>query len=119
MSAEANVISCVNPFWPRDKIWRQRSWSTLARVIAWCLTAPSNYQTNVDYSVARFCGIHYFTASSPATIQCDKITNYPFKISDKSHRDRTNNGSDESFVVILQLWPLLLTWFNFNPSMDK
>ena len=19
----------------------------------------------------------------------------------------------------IQLWPLLLTWFNFNPSMDK
>ena len=22
-------------------------------------------------------------------------------------------------VVIVQLWPLLLTWFNINPSMDK
>ena len=24
-----------------------------------------------------------------------------------------------TFWAILYLWPLLLTWFNFNPSMDK
>ena len=26
--------------------------------------------------------------------------------------DRFNSG-------VAHLWPLLLTWFNFNPSMDK
>ena len=30
----------VNPFWPSDA---NKSDSTLARTIAWCLTAPSNY----------------------------------------------------------------------------
>ena len=34
---------CINSLWPRDAIWRQRSGSTLAQVIAWCLTAPSHY----------------------------------------------------------------------------
>ena len=28
---------------PSDAIWRQRSGSTLAQVMAWCLTAPSHY----------------------------------------------------------------------------
>ena len=26
---------------------------------------------------------------------------------------------DNTSVYLLWLWPLLLTWFNFNPSMDK
>ena len=33
----------VNSLWPSDAIWRQRSGSTLAQVIACCLTAPSHY----------------------------------------------------------------------------
>ena len=31
------------PLWPSDTIWRQRSGSTLAQVMACCLTAPSHY----------------------------------------------------------------------------
>ena len=33
----------VNSLWPRDAIWRWRSWSTLFQVMACCLTAPSHY----------------------------------------------------------------------------
>ena len=33
----------VNLFWPSDAIWRQRSGSTLAQVMACCLMAPSHY----------------------------------------------------------------------------
>ena len=33
----------VNWLWPCDTIWRQRSGSTLAQVMAWCLMAPSHY----------------------------------------------------------------------------
>ena len=35
--------TCVNSLWPSDVIWRQRSGSTLAQVMACCLTAPSHY----------------------------------------------------------------------------
>ena len=31
-----------------DTIWRCRSWSTLVQVMAWCLTAPSDYWTTAD-----------------------------------------------------------------------
>ena len=33
----------LNSLWPSDTIWRQRSGSTLAQVMACCLTAPSHY----------------------------------------------------------------------------
>ena len=33
----------VNSLWPSDAIWRQRSGTTLAQVMACCLTAPSHY----------------------------------------------------------------------------
>ena len=33
----------INPLWPGDAIRRHRFWSTLAQVMACCLTAPSHY----------------------------------------------------------------------------
>ena len=33
----------VNSLWPSDAIWRERSGSTLAQVMACCLTAPRHY----------------------------------------------------------------------------
>ena len=33
----------LNSLWPSDTIWRQRSGSTLAQVMACCWTAPSHY----------------------------------------------------------------------------
>ena len=27
--------------------------------------------------------------------------------------------STRCHIIVNHLWPLLLTWFNFNPSMDK
>ena len=37
-----NSVS-LNSLWPSDVIWRQESRSTLAQVMACCLTAPSHY----------------------------------------------------------------------------
>ena len=38
------LVECVlNSLWPSDVIWRQGSRSTLAQVLACCLTAPSHY----------------------------------------------------------------------------
>ena len=39
-----NLVLLINSLlWPSDTIWRQRSGSTLAPVMACCLTAPSHY----------------------------------------------------------------------------
>ena len=37
------VVISINSLWPSDAIWRQRSRSTLAQVMACWLTAPSHY----------------------------------------------------------------------------
>ena len=44
-SAATNIrdSSHFNSLWPSDAIWRQRSGSTLAQVMACCLIAPSHY----------------------------------------------------------------------------
>ena len=39
----AHVLTHVNSLRPSDTIWRHRSGSTLAQVMACCLTAPSHY----------------------------------------------------------------------------
>ena len=36
-------IPFINSLWASDTIWRHRTWSTLAQVMACCLTAPSHY----------------------------------------------------------------------------
>ena len=38
-------VFAINSLWPSDTIWRQRSGSTLAQVMACCLKAPSHYLT--------------------------------------------------------------------------
>ena len=42
---------------------------------------------------------------------------YSLSIFDDSRNN--SNISKEGDNDIQHLWPLLLTWFNFNPSMDK
>ena len=37
------VLDVANTLWPSDAIWRQRSWSTLAQVMACCLMTVSHY----------------------------------------------------------------------------
>ena len=45
-----NLHTEVNSLWPSYTIWQQRTESTLAQVMACCLTAPSHDLTNVDLS---------------------------------------------------------------------
>ena len=37
------ILNWFNSLWPSDAMWRHRSGSTLAQVMACCLTAPSHY----------------------------------------------------------------------------
>ena len=37
------IINALNSLWPNDTIWRHGSWSTLAQVMARCLTASNHY----------------------------------------------------------------------------
>ena len=46
-------MSSTHSLWAGDDIWRQRSGSTLAQVMACCLTAPCHYLNNVDWSSVK------------------------------------------------------------------
>ena len=61
------MLHCIlfNSLGPSDTIWRQRFGSTLAQVMACCLTAPSHYGAwnNVDLSSVRSRIIHLRASS--------------------------------------------------------
>ena len=48
----------LNWLWPGDTIWRQRSGSTLAQVMAWAWGQQAITWTNVDLSSVKSWGIH-------------------------------------------------------------
>ena len=50
-------VFSLNSFWPGNAIWRQWSGSTLAQVMACCLTAPIHYLNHGDWSSVKSSGI--------------------------------------------------------------
>ena len=42
----------LNSLWPSDAMWRGRSGSTLAPLMAWCLTVPNNYMDQCCYIIS-------------------------------------------------------------------
>ena len=69
----------VNSLWPSDTIWRQRSGSTLAQVMACCLTAPSHYLNQCWLIISEIQDIHIGELSQEMpqpsiTKMCLKIT---------------------------------------------
>ena len=46
-------LDYFNSFGPSDAIWRQRSGSTLAQVMACCLTAPSHYLNQCSLMISK------------------------------------------------------------------
>ena len=56
-------MSANDTLWPSDVIWRYRTGSTLAQVMACCLTAPSHYLNQCWLSSVKFCGIQLMALS--------------------------------------------------------
>ena len=82
-------IKYINTLWPSDTIWRQRSGSTLAQVMACCLTAPSHY---LDQSWLIICEVQWhsyqfnFTRDASTINHWNPFVNYISKISYKFPR---------------------------------
>ena len=79
----------INSLWPSDAIRRQGTESTLARVMACCLTAPSHYLHQCWLIISTFLwhsseGI--IMRRSEDTNQQNKIKNYIFRIAFRSPR---------------------------------
>ena len=80
-------ISWINSLGPSDTRWRQRTESTLAQVMACCLTAPSHYLSQCWLVVSKFLWHLYDGTTlrkSEETNQWNKIKKNTFL---KSHPD--------------------------------
>ena len=75
-------VCLYNSLRPSDAIWRQKSPSTLAQVMAWCLMAPSHHLNQCwlfIIDVLQHSPEGYFTASAQATILYE-FKNHTFNI---------------------------------------
>ena len=83
-----------NALGPNDTIWRHRSGSTLAQVMAWCQTAPSHYlnQCWLNISVAVWHSAENdFTRNAQDICPWYQFENYWFKTSTTSFRGQGVN----------------------------
>ena len=79
----ATWLMCINSLWPSDAIWRQRSGSTLAQVMACCLMAPSHYLNQFWLIISKVLWHSWEGITmrrSEHTNQYNKIENYIFRI---------------------------------------
>ena len=78
--------------WTSDAIWRRRSGSTLAQVMAWCLTAPSHY-LNQCWLIIK--GVRWRSPESNSTsaheIQLYVFEDYTFEIATTSPKGQWVN----------------------------
>ena len=79
----------LNPLWPSAAIRRHKSGSTLAQVMACCLTAPSHYLNQcwlIIIKVLWHSSEGIIMRRSKDTNQQNKIENYIFRITFRSPR---------------------------------
>ena len=79
---------------------------TSVQVIAWCRQASTITWADVDSVPCRLMALLGHNDLIFVQSQCVKFI-------------AICNNLSSCPVVYYYLWPLLLTWFNFNPSMDK
>ena len=63
-------LFCINTLWPSDTIWRHRTGSTLAQIMACCLTAPSHYLNQCWLIISKshwHLGDRHFTKDTSVT----------------------------------------------------
>ena len=99
-------LVCVNSLWPSDTEWWHRAGSTLAQVMAWCLTAPSHYLNQcwlIREALWHSPEIN-FTASAPATILYNEFKNYTLRITATFPRDQ---------------WSMSLIWHQITWDLNE
>ena len=94
LTNEISTGAIINSLWPSDAMWRQRSGSTLAQVMACCLSAPNHYLNQcwlIIIKVQWHSSEPNFTRDTSATNHWNKLENYLSKISFKSPRGQWVN----------------------------
>ena len=73
---------CFNSLWPSDTIWQHKSGSTLAQVMACCLTAPSHYLNQCWLIISKVqwhSSVDNFTTETSAIYHKDTLKNIHLK----------------------------------------
>ena len=84
-------IMTFNSLRPSDTIWRQRTGSTLAQVVACCLTTPSHYMNQCWLIITKVLWLSYegnFARDASIINHWNLFENYMSKISFKFPRGR-------------------------------
>ena len=119
-----SVNKLRNSLWPSDAIWRQGPGSTLAQVMACCLTAPSHYLNPCWLISSESNDIHIRAISQdmpqPSIIKiCLKITCLKFN----SNFPGANELINDRTVQLTVIWDILsLMWphcHSFLPRCNK
>ena len=114
VSFTAPCRKVVNSLRPSDAIWRHRSGSTLAQVMACCLTAPSHYLNQCWLIISKiqwYSSEGNVTRDILATNHICWLENYLSKISIKSPRGQWVNSLVPGKVTILTHWGLDTSYF--------
>ena len=103
IAATSSRGHCVNSLWPSDAIWWHGSRSTLAQVMACCLTGPNHHVAQCWLLICEFLKV-----SVQATILQKEFENYryAFKIAATSSRGHCVNS----------LWPSDAIWWHGSRS---
>ena len=98
------LYDCIlNSLWPSGTVWWHRSGSTLAQVMACCLTAPSHYQNQCWLIISK---VQWHSSEGNSTIDTSPINHsnylgkYSPKISFKCPRSQWVNSSPPSGVYM-------------------
>ena len=100
------LADIVNSLWPSDAIWRHRSGSTLAQVMACCLMAPSHHLNQFWLIISKVewhSSKGNFTGDTSAISHWNYLKNQVPKMSFKFPRDRVNTMA----ATNLSYWPSL------------
>ena len=93
----------VNSLWPSDAILWHRSGSTLAQVMACCLTAASHYLNQCWLIISK---VHWhssegnFAKDTSVTNHWNQLENYFSQISFKSPRGQWVKSSERQYIVL-------------------
>ena len=117
----------VNSLWPSNTIWRHRSGSTLAEIMACCLTAPSHYLNQcwcLINEVVWHSSESSFRAIAQAVILYNEFENHTFEISAISPKGEglTHSGAElienlsrvSSNNMSTWCWWFTVNWFRVS-----
>ena len=124
MAATLSRWRLANSWWPGDATWRRGTRSTLAQVMACCLTAPSHY-LNQCWLMIREVPWHssgcIIIRRSEETNQWNKIESCSFKMASRSPRGQWVNSMGtrtlRSLIATWLLWNFTAVTVNANKGL--